>query len=101
MKLHTPNTADVCGNCGHEEIRHRMGPKGHCNDGHYIPGETGCTCEAFTPPADAPQAERDAVVKAAKNWYQAKDWSPEYPLFKIMADFALSQMSAEVRAGDG
>jgi hypothetical protein len=39
--------------------------------------------------------ERDAVIKQAGEWYRGQDYSPEYPLRKIMADFAIQLAEKE------
>lgn len=36
---------------------------------------------------------RDNLIAEAKKWYGSRNYAPEYPLYKIMADFALSQIT--------
>lgn len=37
---------------------------------------------------------RDELIKQAEVWYRKQDYSPDFPLFKIMADFVLSEIPA-------
>lgn len=41
--------------------------------------------------------DKDVLIAQAKEWYSKQDYSPEYPLFKIMADFALNNTADQSR----